>query len=268
MNDLLLKESHAGGQLLVNGQDAALNFSPSVGQLVAQRPEYARVFEKYKIEYCCGGGNNSVAQACSCAGADLNRVQQDLATVDAASVPPTSLACTRPPGTIQEGVDHLLSVHHDFLRQEMPRITRLINRIVDRHGELHPRFWDLRDLIEEFVCTMGRHLDNQANVLFPLLKRIETPFAWYHLDNIFRDPIATLRSTHNRYRILLAGLNQWTNGYTTPPGACTTYRVLMEGLSDLDAEVERYFTEELTVFDLALNRDPKPKPRPIESVTK
>ena len=35
----------------------------TVGQIAAENPAAARIFEKYKIDYCCGGAK-SLAAAC------------------------------------------------------------------------------------------------------------------------------------------------------------------------------------------------------------
>jgi len=249
MNDSFLKESPAGGQIVMDGHTASINAAPSVGQLVAQRPQRARILEKWKLDYCCGGGNATLSQACRKLGVNPEIVEAELAAHDAAPLPGTSLACAAPQCSVSEAIDHLVSVHHAYLRQELPRMTRLADRIVDRHGELHPLFWELRELVDEFATAMETHLQHQSEVVLPVLKQVtKTP----RFHAVLSDSMMSLRVLHNRYREMLGRLNHWTHGYTAPPGTCTTYRVLMESLADLDGEVQRYLREEELVFERAV----------------
>ena len=55
----------------------------TVREIALESPATTRVFESYKIDYCCGGRKNFI-DACELAGADPASVQKDLETVLAA----------------------------------------------------------------------------------------------------------------------------------------------------------------------------------------
>ncbi|MBK7803059.1 MAG: DUF542 domain-containing protein [Chloracidobacterium sp.] len=49
----------------------------TVREIALESPATTRVFESYKIDYCCGGRKNFI-DACELAGADPASVQKDL----------------------------------------------------------------------------------------------------------------------------------------------------------------------------------------------
>lgn len=54
-----------------------MNSATTVRELVTQRPETTRVFEKFKIDYCCRG-NTPLVEACEKAGVDLRESKHEL----------------------------------------------------------------------------------------------------------------------------------------------------------------------------------------------
>ena len=49
-----------------------------------QLPQSTRLFEKFKIDYCCGG-NRSLDEACASAGIEIDRLIEMLETANAAT---------------------------------------------------------------------------------------------------------------------------------------------------------------------------------------
>jgi len=57
-----------------------INSETTVREVALQLPESTRLFERFKIDYCCGG-NQPLAQACASAGVDVDNVMEMLAEV-------------------------------------------------------------------------------------------------------------------------------------------------------------------------------------------
>ncbi len=55
--------------------------SRSLGDLVAERPARARLFERLRFDYCCGGAQ-TLAEACARRGLDPDTVGELLAALD------------------------------------------------------------------------------------------------------------------------------------------------------------------------------------------
>ena len=55
-----------------------INSQTTVREIAIQVPEATRLFEKFKIDYCCGG-NRPLTEACNLAGVDVDNVIEMLA---------------------------------------------------------------------------------------------------------------------------------------------------------------------------------------------
>jgi regulator of cell morphogenesis and NO signaling len=60
---------------------------------------------------------------------------------------------------------------------------------------------------------------------------------------------------HDRAGVLLAQLRSLTQGYTVPEDGCASYRALLEGLADLEADTHLHVHKENNVlFPVVLGR--------------
>ncbi|MCH7995379.1 MAG: DUF542 domain-containing protein, partial [Planctomycetes bacterium] len=60
----------------------------TVGEMVVEEPSRARVFERFGIDYCCGG-KIPLAEACATRGADLDAVLNALRESETVASPET-----------------------------------------------------------------------------------------------------------------------------------------------------------------------------------
>src|SRR4051812_37066912 len=103
----------------------------TVGELVVQRPSRARVFERFGIDYCCGG-KLPLADACRKQGIGLQEVITALDVDDTAPVAGDRDWST---ASMTELTAHIEASHHAYLRREMPRLEYLTGRVAQRHGD-------------------------------------------------------------------------------------------------------------------------------------
>ena len=66
-----------------------INSAMTVREVAIEVPQSTRLFEKLKIDYCCGG-NRSLTEACSSAGLEVNDVLGMLATASQQETPDSS----------------------------------------------------------------------------------------------------------------------------------------------------------------------------------
>src|SRR6478735_6148242 len=112
----------------------------TVRDIALASPLSTRVFEEYKIDFCCGG-RKGLAEACLIAGADETEVLQKLAAVL------DGPAATDHPGklSIHDLVNHILDKHHEFTRTEMLRLIGLMEKVLWKHGNKHPILFELKE---------------------------------------------------------------------------------------------------------------------------
>src|ERR1039458_7472468 len=96
--------------------------SQTLGQLVAERPIRSRVFEKYRIDYCCGG-KRELNEACAQAGVDPDVIRRELADCDQAAGAEVQKDWST--ADLGELCDHIEQTHHKYLTDEMPLLAEL-----------------------------------------------------------------------------------------------------------------------------------------------
>jgi regulator of cell morphogenesis and NO signaling len=206
----------------------------SVGQLVAERPERARVFEEFDIDYCCGG-KRTLGEACVRRGVDPKIVVQRLEQVD---VEPDTPERNWEDEPIAELCEFIVATHHAFLRRELPRLSYLVQKIARVHGERHPELLELLAVYLPFARDMNQHMDKEEQVLFPILKRLAdeevTP------SRAIIGPLRMMEAEHDEAGLALEEMRRLTNGFRPPADACNTYRAAFAGLHDLEQDLHRH----------------------------
>src|SRR5215218_10472167 len=108
--------------MLGEGMIMLLDATKTVREFAIENPSATRVFEKLKIDYCCGG-NRPLTEACGEKGLDpkevLQLVQQTGQTV---SEPELSTSQSLPLASL---INLIIEKHHVFTRTELERLTAL-----------------------------------------------------------------------------------------------------------------------------------------------
>lgn len=218
----------------------------SVGDLVREVPSRARVFESMKIDYCCGG-KISLQEACAKnrVNADevVKRLQQcdgqvnDLSTVDADAMSLTDLA------------DHIEATHHAYLREELPRLDWMTEKVARVHGDKEPRLLTTRQAFVALKNELEPHMLEEESVVFPIVRQLEAPPERPgNRGGSVANPIRQMEHEHDQAGISLASLNESTDGYTPPDWACNTYRAMLDALSQLERDMHQHIHKENNVL--------------------
>jgi regulator of cell morphogenesis and NO signaling len=213
-----------------------------VGQLVAERPRRARLFDRLGIDYC-GGGRMPLDQACQAKGLNVNDILHELATSDAQS--PEDDRIDWAGATMGELADHIVAVHHSFLRQELPRLAAHVDQVASVHGERHPELREVREVFASLKEELESHMLKEEKILFPIIKQLEvaTRTPRFHCGSV-NNPIRVMEHEHKDAGAALARLRELTDGYAVPTDACNTYRAMLAGLADLETDLHRHIHKE------------------------
>jgi regulator of cell morphogenesis and NO signaling len=208
-----------------------------VGELVRQNPGWARVFEKYDIDYCCGG-DVSLRRAAEQQGISPAEVVEDLETAetDADHLMDWS------DKDIEKIVDHIVESHHEYLREELPRLKGLSEKVANAHGDSHPELFDIRDVVEELVSELKSHIDKEESDVFPVIVDGNAE------DSELLAALSELKSEHRQTSKAISELKDLTNGFEPPEGACNSYRAFYQGLRELDRDIKLHVHEENNVL--------------------
>jgi regulator of cell morphogenesis and NO signaling len=217
-----------------------------VGQLVAERPGRARLFERIGIDYCCGG-RAPLGQACAEKGLEVEQVLRELAASDLLNAEEDEFDAAG--ATMSALADHIVAVHHGYLRRELPRLAGLLEKLAGAHGEKHPELHQVREVFASLKEELEMHMLKEEKVLFPIVKQLETASRLpdFHCGSV-SNPIHVMEHEHQDAGIALARLWELTGGYAAPADACSTYRAALAGLADLEIDLHRHIHKENAIL--------------------
>lgn len=211
-----------------------------LADLVIAHPEIAPRLDALGLDYCCGG-QRRLSEAVHAAGLDLDIIRTYL---NATPLSPVSEADREWDG-IDGLVDHLETTHHAYLREALPRLAALADKVAGVHGGNHPELATVAGLVHEIRADLEPHLLREEQVLFPMIRHLaganSTPT--FHCGSL-SNPISVMLSEHDNVGDLLAQLRASTHGYQVPTDGCASYQALYAGLSQLEADTHMHVHKE------------------------
>jgi regulator of cell morphogenesis and NO signaling len=204
-------------------------------------PNATRVFEKTKIDYCCGG-DQLLGAACARAGVDLQTLEKMLDT-GVGPAPTATVDFQRL--SVAELVQYILDKHHVYTRDEMQRLEALADKVVAAHGTNHAELLGVRDLLAQMFAELKGHMFKEEQILFPFIVELEqsvsqqrpVPFAPFGTVN---NPISMMMSEHDNVGEILRDLRKLSSDYQTPEDACMSYKTFYEALEAFELDLHQH----------------------------
>jgi regulator of cell morphogenesis and NO signaling len=214
----------------------------TVRDIAVSNPSTVRVFEKLGIDYCCGG-NKSLKDICESKHIDLQFLLERLGAAGEALDDPDLMGWHKEPLAML--IQHIVRKHHNFVRDEMPRLRVLAEKVVARHGAQDSSLVEVRDCIAKINEEMTSHMLKEEQVLFPYMAKMEhelgagkeLPLAFF---GSVRNPIASMLAEHDAAGELLKRIRSLTRDYTLPEGACPTFRALFSTMQEFETDMHRH----------------------------
>jgi regulator of cell morphogenesis and NO signaling len=215
--------------------------APTVREIALEQPHAIRVFERFGIDYCCGG-RKPLRAACIERHISVDEV---LAALDSAAktVAPSQIEWTQAP--LRQLIDHIVATHHSYVKNELPRLALLARKVVDRHGDTQPRLLALQQTLALLDDELTPHLAKEEYILFPYISGLEAALNSGSVppDACFEaveNPIAMMTMEHEAAGALLAEIESLSGNFTTPAGACPTYCAYYDGLKEFQQDLHRH----------------------------
>lgn len=213
----------------------------TVGEIVAERPSQARVFQAFGIDFCCQGGR-TLREACKIKNIAPESVIEQLEAGMQDKGEPEENPALLPS---DELADYIVATHHQYLRSEMPRIHAMAERVAKVHGGHTPSLVEVHEIFCAMEDELNSHMMKEEQILFPAVKALTAGGAGVMpLDG----PVACMLLEHDDAGGALARMRELTHGFTPPPEACNTYRALFAGLAELEEDLHRHIHLENSVL--------------------
>ncbi len=229
----------------------------TLGDLVHADGRAAIVFEKFGLDFCCGG-RRSLAEAARTKSVPVGDVIAALAVLGE----PAAIDLEPPEWRdLDVLVRHLVDHHHAYIRNTSPTIIAWLDRLVERHGDRHPELADVRSTFVAMTEEMSTHMMKEEHIVFPAIgelaaakrlggRRPISPFG------TIANPIRMMEADHEEAGDLLARLRTLTDGFAPPDGACTTYRSCYAELARYEQDLHRHVhLENNVLFPRAIELD-------------
>jgi regulator of cell morphogenesis and NO signaling len=227
-----------------------LQLTRTVGNIVRERIGAARVFERFGIDYCCGG-DVPLEAACRQSGVGVDEVctalEEEASALPEAGEPDWATL------SLTELADDIVARHHTWLRSELPRLGGLIDRVLDAHGANHPELNELRDVFAALQNELYSHMMKEERVLFPIIRQLEEARAQglgsiqFHCGSV-NNPIRVMEHEHDDAGAALRRMRELTGGFQPPEDACESYRALLAGLQDLETDLHLHIHKENNIL--------------------
>ena len=214
----------------------------TVAEIAASSLAAVRVFEKFGIDYCCGG-KRPLGDVCRLKGYDPTVLQRELdAALAGAAAPARDWNTAR----LGELIDHIVGAHHEYLRRELPALQARLDKVYRVYNERYgPTLTGLPDVFAALRAELEMHIRKEEMILFPAIAAYEaaveagTPLPPIPFGTV-ANPIHMMEAEHESAGQALASIRQITRDFALPEYACVTYRALMSGLDELERDLHMH----------------------------
>lgn len=215
--------------------------SQTVREIALEQPSSIRVFERFGIDYCCGG-RKPLAEACAAGNVEVDAV---IAALEAAGSIPGLPADDWADKSLARLSAHIVSTHHAYVKRELPRLAALAHKVVGRHGGTKPELPVIQSRLAQLDEELMQHLAKEERVLFPYVVSLEQAIADGSAKpcgcfGSVADPIAMMTEEHDAAGTLIAEIRSLSQNFTVPEGACPTFHAFYDGLRELEQDLHQH----------------------------
>ena len=237
-------------------QTYKINRRSSVSEIVDRDYRTADVFRKYGIGYCCAG-KLPMEMACEMHGVDVDKLQAELQL---------SVRTMQVSNQLDFGswdlvflLDYLVNVHHQYLKKTLPETQVLLSEFVYNHKKTFPFLAALEKQFELLEKQVIPSVQKEEEEIFPYIRQLA--HAQKNKDSYAALFIRTLRKpveeimckAHETVTDMILSIRQLTNQYSTPENACTSHKVVLAKLKELDNDLMQHlYLEQSVLFPRAL----------------
>lgn len=227
------------GEQLMN-----LDSARTVRELAIEIPNATRAFEKLGIDYCCGG-SKSLRDACQNAHVSLEDVLSALETDSLFKPAPGSDVQEPGSGTLSQLIEHIVGMHHAYVKRELPRLQQLLHKVVSVHGKAHAELGRIQELFQGMSAELSSHMMKEEHILFPYIATLENAVsngrprprpAFGTVSN----PVHMMELEHDAAGATLKEISTLSSNYAPPEAACFSYRTLYAALKDFETDLHQH----------------------------
>jgi len=213
----------------------------TIGAVVARDYRTAEVFEKFGMDFCCGG-NVTLAAACREGGVDLEELRREL---DKAADQPLDRSQNYDAWELPFLADYIVNTHHVYLKENNEGIKAYAHKIAEVHGAHHPEVIEIAGIFDKIVADMSVHLKNEEEQLFPAIRKLvalqkggTAPEA-KDVEEL-RATLTELSHEHDEIGAAIHEIRRLAGNYTIPADVCNTFMVTYQKLKEFEDDLHKH----------------------------
>jgi len=213
----------------------------TVREIALEQPTSIRVFEQFGIDYCCGG-RKPLAEACAAGNLEVDAVIAALEAAAKKSDPSVEDWAGKSLGDL---IAHIVAKHHAYVKRELPRLTFLAEKVVNRHGSTMAEIPIIAGTLAQLDDELTEHLAKEEAVLFPYVAGFEQSLSHgtpkpESCFGVVANPIAMMTREHDAAGSLMAQIRRLSGNYTPPENACPTFHAFYDGLREFEQDLHQH----------------------------
>ena len=221
-----------------------INIDPdqsTIGEIVANNYQAAGVFQRFGLDFCCGGGK-TISAACKENSVSKDELLKELNALNRGKPSEESSFRSWEPDAL---IDYIIDTHHNFVRNKIVEISTWAAKVAKVHGKTWPENVEIHRTFGELADEMLRHLADEEQTVFPLIREIyqkRLSGAPVDADQIeqLRNELQSMVDDHDGAGDAMKKIRSLSHDFTPPEEACTTYRILYQNLRDFEKDLHKH----------------------------
>jgi regulator of cell morphogenesis and NO signaling len=154
---------------------------------------------------------------------------------------------------LYELIENIKSTHHAYVREQIPNLEALLDKVTAKHGKNHPELGGVRQTFTALAEELTLHLMKEEQILFPYIVRGEESSAQHEpappsCFGSVENPIRMMMSEHDQAGEALREMRRLTADYKLPEDACTSFRALYRLLQEFEADLHQHIHKENNIL--------------------
>jgi len=227
-----------------------------VSDIVRRHYRAARVFNKYQIDFCCGG-KWPIGMICESKELDFDSLKRELEYADREIRVFNALEFDK--WSVNFLTEYIVNVHHHYLREALPHIKHQLDHFVEGHLKQYGYLGEVQIHFGQLYNDCIPHIDQEENILFPYIRQIthayesKEPYAELLVRTLRKPLESAMQTEHESVSRILQRVRELTDNYNPPQNACTSHGVTFSLLKELDNDmVQHVYLENEILFPKAI----------------
>jgi len=224
-----------------SGEERTRDSSMTIGEFVAEDYRTAKVFEKYGIDFCCGG-KVALSAVCEEKGIDIDAILREIEEVRSE---PLERGHNYAAWEQSFLADYILNTHHAYLKENLEQMVMYTGKIAGVHGAKHPEVIEIARIFFRIATDMAVHLREEEEVFFPAVKRIDAALkAGAEPDGgdmaLIAESLEKLKDEHEEIGDAVHAIRRITRDYTIPDDVCNTFMLTYRKLKEFEEDLHKH----------------------------